>query len=140
MIENVGLFHSELVACGLQISGCDSSGNTHLISRPTPPEGVENWEDPTDSIIEAVKNAHSKSLSSDECLALQTLLTEELWTAYQNCRKQPIRAQRAERYKNECDPLYLKITEDAIKANTTPDYSEWLTLKDTIRSELPYPE
>ena len=127
-IMNVSLFHNELISVGLNISGCDSSGNVHLN------------EPDTNNLAPLVLAAHEQPLTSDECLALQAAITEEQWLAYCDCRKQPIRAQRAERYKNECDPLYLKITEDAIKANTTPDYSEWLTLKDTIRSELPYPE
>ena len=126
MIENVGLFHSELVAAGLSISGCDSSGNYHL----TQPD--EN------NIGPLVLAAHGMALTSDECLALQAAITEDAWLAYQDARKAPIRAKRAERYKHECDPVYLKITEDALKANTTPDYSEWLQLKENIRLELPY--
>ena len=126
--QNVSLFHNELISVGLNISGCDSEGNIHFLSPDT------------NNLAPLVLAAHEQPLTSDECLALQVAITEEQWLAYQDARKEPIRAKRAERYKNECDPLYLKITEDAIKANTTPDYSEWLTLKDTIRSELPYPE
>lgn len=123
---NISLLHNELVSVGLSISGCDSSGNVHLN------------EPDTNNLAPLVLAAHEKPLTSDECIALQAAITNEQWLAYGDCRKQPVRVNRAERYKNECDPLYLKITEDALKANTTPDYSEWLSLKENIRLELPY--
>ena len=123
---NTSIFHNELISVGLSISGCDSSGNIHLNSPDT------------NNLAPLILAAHEQPLTSDECLALQAAITEEQWLAYTEARKAPIRAKRAERYKNECDPLYLKITEDTLKANTTPDYSEWLSLKDSIRSELPY--
>jgi hypothetical protein len=47
---------------------------------------------------------------------------------------------RQRRFRDEADVLYLKITEEALVANTTPDYTEWLTLKATIRADLPYSE
>ena len=123
---DVLLFHNEVVSCGLNVSGVDASGNLGLLTPDT------------NNLAPLVLAAHEQPLTSDECLALQAAITEEQWLAYQDARKQPIRAMRAERYKTECDPLYLKITEDALKANTTPDYSEWLTLKENIRQELPY--
>ena len=126
MINNIGIFHNELTSVGLNISGCDSNG------------GIQFTQPDTNNIAPLVLAAHEQPLTSDECLALQAAITEQQWTAYQETRKEPIKAQRAERYKSECDPLYLKITEDALKANTTPDYSEWLTLKENIRLELPY--
>ena len=125
---NVSLLHNELISVGLSISGCSSDGTVHFI------------EPDTNNLAPLVLAAHEKPLTSDECLTLQAAITEEQWLAYQDARKAPIRAQRAERYKTECDPLYLKITEDALKANITPDYSEWLSLKENIRLELPYPE
>lgn len=41
--------------------------------------------------------------------------------------------------KLEVDPAYMKITEESIKANTHSDYSEWISIKDSIRLDLPYP-
>lgn len=120
--------HNECVACGLLISCCESDGTIQFL------------EPDSNNIAPLILSAHNKPLSSDECLALQSALTEDQWLAYQDARKAPVRAQRAERYRQEADPVYLKITEDAIKANTTPDYSEWVTIKDQIRTELPYPE
>ena len=152
-IENVGLFHSELVACGPSISGCSSDGTVHLLSRPTAPliegEPDPNWTDPTDSIIEAVKNAHGMALSSDECLTLQALLSEEQWTSYIAARQAPIKAQRAERYKNETDSLFLKCFESASLVEdgdyynckvAKTDFDGWKAAKQVIREELPYPE
>ena len=123
---NTLLFHNELVSCGLSISGCDSSGNIHFN------------EPDTANVAPLVLAAHEQHLSSDECLALQMALTEQQWLAYQDARKAPVRSQRAERYRQEADPIYLKATEDALINNTTPDYSEWLVIKAAIRSELPY--
>jgi hypothetical protein len=141
MLTHSGLIYNELISVGLNISGCDSSGNVSISSRPTCPEGQEEtWTDPTDSLVALCLAAHGQPLSSDECLALQAAITEEQWLAYTEARKAPVKAKRAERYKNECDPVYLKITEDALKANTTPDYTEWLQLKDAIRNDLPYSE
>ena len=45
---------------------------------------------------------------------------------------------RQRRFRTEADPLYLSITEQAIRNNTTPDYSVWVQMKDSIRAELPY--
>jgi hypothetical protein len=125
---NLSLLHNELTSVGLLISGCDSSGNIH-------------WNgEPNQELVDLVLATHGQLLTSDECLALQAAITEEQWISYTEARKAPIKAQRAERYKLECDPVYLKITEDALIANTTPDYSEWLQLKDSIRNDLPYSE
>ena len=144
MIENVSLFHNELVAAGLSINGCDSSGNVHLLSRPTAPlidgEPDPNWFDPTDSIIEAVKNAHGKASTSDECAALHALLSEEQWLACLEAKKAPVRDLRASRYTREADPIYLKAIEDGLINNTTPDLSGWLAIKAQIRADLPYEE
>jgi hypothetical protein len=136
---NISILHQELTSIGINISGCDSSGNVQISSRPTCPEGEElTWVDPTDNLVALVLVAHEQPLTSDECLALQNAVSEDTWLAYQECRKQPIRTQREFRYRTEADSLYLKITEDSIKNNTTPDYSPWILLKDTIRTELSY--
>lgn len=155
MIENTSLFHNELVSCGLSIGGCDSSGNVHISQRPSAPiidgEPDTNWSDPTDSIIALALAAHGQPLSSDECLALQALLTEEQWIAYQDCRKAPVRAMRAERYKSVTDPLFMAAMEESttlfdaveqvynVKVDKTK-WDLWLESKNAIREELPYPE
>jgi len=51
-----------------------------------------------------------------------------------------IRSLREKKFKEEADPLFLTITEDAIRLNITPDYSDWLLLKDSIREKFPYHE
>ena len=125
MITN---FHNELVAAGLDISGCGGDGSV-------------NWKGaPNELLAVLVWAAHEQLLTSTECLALQAAITNEQWLAYQDVRKAPIRQQREQRYKTECDSLYLTITENAIKTNTTPDYSSWITAKENIRTELPYEE
>lgn len=141
MIENVSLLHNELTSVGLSISGCDSSGNVSILSRPTCPEGEEEtWTDPTDNLVALCLAAHEQSLTSDECLALQAAISEDAWLAYQEARKAPVKAARAELYKSITDPLMLKALEDSIKNQTTPDYSGWVAKKDEIRLANPYPE
>ena len=46
---------------------------------------------------------------------------------------------RSEAFRTLADPLKLKIEEAAIRAGTTPDYTEWLEMKDHIRSLFPKP-
>lgn len=138
-IQNVGLFHSELVECGLSISGCSSDGTIHFLA---PDEN---------NIAPLVLAAHGQPLSSDECLALMAVLTEEQWLAYQDCRKAPIRAMRAERYKNETDALFMAAMEesttlfDAVEQvyNVRVDktkWDAWLSAKSEIRLANPYLE
>ena len=134
---NIQLFHNELISCGLSISGCDSSGNIHFLA---PDEN---------NIGPLVLAAHEQHLSSDECLALMAALTEEQWLAYQDCRKAPIRAQRAERYRSVTDPLFMAAMEESttlfdaveqvynVKVDKTK-WDLWLESKNTIRTELPY--
>jgi len=66
-----------------------------------------------------------------------------------DCRKNPVRAKRAERYKAETDALFLKAWENATLTKNGDYYvpqvpaaswDEWTTKKNTIRTELPYPE
>ena len=138
---NVSLLHTELTSIGLSISGCDSDGNVHISHRPTCPEGEElTWVDPTDNLVALVLAAHEQPLTSDECLALQSAISEDAWLAYQECRKQPVRSQRNARYKELADPVYLKAIEDGLRNNTEPNYEEWLGIKDGIRLANPYPE
>jgi hypothetical protein len=92
------------------------------------------------ALLELIVSAHEQLLTSTEALALQAAITNEQWLAYQEVRKVPIRQAREARYRTECDSLYLTITENALKAQTTPDYSEWVALKDSIREDLPYKE
>lgn len=151
-IQNVSIFHNELISCGLLISGCSSDGAVHISERPTAPlidgEPDPNWVDPTDSIIALALAAHGQPLSSDECVALQAALTEEQWLAYIEARKAPIRAMRAERYKSETDALFLKCFEDATVVEdgdyynckvAKTDFDGWKAAKQIIREELPYP-
>ena len=135
-IQNIGLFHSELVACGLPISGCSSDGTIHFLA---PDEN---------NIAPLVLAAHGQPLSSDECQALQAVLTEQQWLAYQEARKAPVRAMRAERYKIETDALFLKCFEDATVVEdgdyynckvAKTDFDGWKAAKQIIREELPYP-
>ena len=138
-MENILVLHEAMKAIGLSISGCSSDGTVHIASRPTCPEGEEaTWVDPTDTLVELCLAAHEKSLSSDECLALQQSVTELQWANYIAARQAPIKAQREARYRSEADPLYLKLVEEAAIANTTIDISSWLLLKAQIRNELPY--
>ena len=133
---NIQLFHNELISCGLSISGCDSSGNIHFLA---PDEN---------NIAPLVLAAHGQPLSSDECLALMAVLTESQWLAYQDARKAPIRQQRAERYKNECDAMFLKCFEEATLVEdgdyynckvAKANFDGWKAAKEIVRSELPYP-
>lgn len=154
-IENVGLFHSELVACGLSISGCSSDGTVHILSRPSAPlidnEPDPNWTDPTDSIIEAVKNAHNKLLSSDECLALKSLIGDEIFLNYVEARKEPVRNKRAEIFKSSTDSLLLAAMEESTVLFDTIEqtynvkvdkvkWDEWVAAKSVVRENNPYPE
>lgn len=136
-IQNVGLFHSELVSCGLKISGADSSGNIHFM------------EPDVNDIGPLVAAAHGQSLASDECLALQAAITEDQWNSYIAARQAPIKAQRAERYKNETDSLFLKCFEEATVVEdgdyynckvAKTDFDGWKAAKQVIREELPYEE
>lgn len=136
-IQNIGLFHSELVACGLPISGCSSDGTIHFLA---PDEN---------NIAPLVLAAHGQPLSSDECLALQAALTEEQWLAYQDARKAPVRAMRAERYKSVTDPLFMAAMEESttlfdaveqvynVKVDKTK-WDSWIQEKSKIREEFPY--
>jgi hypothetical protein len=125
---NTSHYYKELVSLNLYVVGCDSSGNIH-------------WNgEPNQELADLVVAAHGMPLTSVECLVLKSSITEQQWTSYVEARNAPIKSQRAERYRTEADPVYLKITEDALIANTTPDYSEWLQLKDAIRNDLPYSE
>lgn len=147
---NISLLHNELISIGLSISGCDSSGTVHISQRPTCPEGEElTWTDPTDNLVALCLAAHGQPLSSDECLALMAAITESQWLAYQDCRKAPIRSQRAERYKATTDSLFMAAMEESttlfdtaeqvynVKVDKTK-WDLWLESKNAIRAELPY--
>ena len=129
----------EYVACGIVCDGCDSDGNIHWLNEP-------NHE-----LAARILAAHGQPLSSDECQALQAVLTEQQWLAYQEARKAPVRAMRAERYRQEADPLILSSIESALAASTPTDgkyevvlpeesVTNWISVKNSIRVELPYGE
>ena len=125
------VFYSELYCCLNNIGGADADSRILWVEEPTENQLI---------IANAIITAHEKPLYSKECKSLQKLLTEEQWIAYQDARKQPIREQRAARYKNEADPVYLKAVEDSARDTKTLDISEWLKIKDKIRNDLPYPD
>lgn len=139
MIDDISQLHTELIASGLSISGCSSDGTIHFL---VPDEN---------NIAPLVLSAHGQPLSSGECLALMDALTEEQWIAYQDCRKAPVRAMRAERYKSVTDPLFMAAMEESttlfdaveqvynVKVDKTK-WDLWLESKNAIREELPYPE
>jgi hypothetical protein len=135
--ETTLLLHGELIACGLEISGCDSSGAIHFY---TPDEN---------NIAPLVSAAHGKSLDSKEALTLQAAISEERWLAYKDARNAFTRELRAIRYKNETDSLFFAIFENApltedsdgyiIKIPATA-YKKWVESKAVIRAELAYLE
>jgi hypothetical protein len=151
-IQNISLLHNEITSIGININGCSSDGTVQIASRPTCPEGEEEtWVDPTDTLVALVLAAHEQPLSSDECLALQAELSEDAWLAYTECRKAPIKQARAALYKDSTDPLLLSALETALKTATATNgeitvvlsetaTQEWLTAKDTVRTNNPYPE
>ena len=49
-----------------------------------------------------------------------------------------IRSLREKEFKRDADTLFLTITEEALRNNMAPDYTEWLALKDAIRAKFPY--
>jgi hypothetical protein len=120
---------SDLDALGIQCYGV-INGNLML----------ESEEDR--SIADAVCVAYNQLLDSDECLALQLLLTSEQWLAYLVARKTPIRLQREQRYRTETDPLRMKLDEDFTLGSSEwlARLEEWKSAKAKIREELPYPE
>jgi hypothetical protein len=132
--------HNELLCCGLNICGVGEGLNGFSVSW----SGTSNQ-----GLADLVIAAHEKSLTSDECLALQAAITDEQWLAYQDARKQPVREQRAIRYKNTTDALFMDCFEKAVLKDQGDTYScdvlkekfdLWRSNKDKIREELPYPE
>lgn len=151
---NTLLLINELTSLSIPISGCDSEGNISLlvpynkviqIDNGDGTFGSQTLDEPSDEYIrcttlcELVKAAHGKSLTSEAALALQAELSEAEWLAFVDVRKQPVRQARAARYASECDSLYLKLIEDSVVADTTPDLSTWVAAKNAIRAELVYP-
>ena len=133
---NILLLLNEINSVGLNANMCNSDGDINL----TEPDITD--------LVPLVLAAHGQPLSSDECLALQMALTEQQWLAYQDARKAPIRQQRAERYKNECDAMFLKCFEEATLVEdgdyynckvAKANFDGWKAAKEIVRSELPYP-
>jgi hypothetical protein len=134
---NISILHNELISVGLSISGCDSSGNISWLGEPN------------ESLAALVLAAHEQPLTSDECLALQAAVSEDAWVAYVEARKQPVRALRAARYKNETDAMFLKAFEESTRTEDgdlyilkvpKTNFDAWTAGKNIIRQELPYPE
>lgn len=135
MIENIKLLYDELVACGLAVVGIDGQDNVHF---------AQESESEISPLIIA---AHDKSLDSVECLALKQAISLDLWDAYVAARNAYIEEQRIQRYRNETDPLFMKVMEEAtvipdgdycqIKLPLTT-FQEWKANKEAIRAELPY--
>jgi hypothetical protein len=133
------ILHSELIACGLDISGCDSSGAIHFFS---PDEK---------NIAPLVLAAHSQSLESDEAKALQAAISEEQWSAYKNARNALAKAFRQAQYSQTCDPIILTALENGLTTATTTtgkitvklvenDVKAWLAAKENVRNLIPCPE
>lgn len=135
--ETTLLLHGELVACGLEISGCDSSGAIYFVAPDK------------NNIAPLVSAAHGKSLDSNEVLTLRAAISEGQWSAYKDARNAFTRELRTIRYKNETDPLFFAIFENAplvedsdgyiIKIPVTA-YKKWVESKELIRAELAYLE
>ncbi|MGC8602342.1 MAG: hypothetical protein ACP5VS_01495 [Desulfomonilaceae bacterium] len=133
------ILHGELIACGLDISGCDSSGAIYFLS---PDEK---------NIAPLVLAAHDQPLESDEAKALQAAISEEQWSAYKNARNALVKAFRQAQYSQNCDPIILTALEDSLVTATTTtgkitvklpenDVKTWLAAKENVRNLMPCPE
>ena len=132
---NISVLHDELSSVGLAISGCDSSGNVHLL------------EPDTNNLVPLVLAAHEQLLTSTECLTLKDAITNEQWLAYQEVRDAPMRQAREAKYREMADALLFKAIETAtqvVEGKTVTlvfdkaDLDAWKTTKEAIRVELPY--
>jgi len=139
MSVDTNRFNQELLAVGLNISGCDSSGNVTFASPDV------------NGIAPLVLAAHQQSLASAQCAALQAAVTSTQWTAYQAARKVTVAQQREALYKAQTDPMLLASFESTAGAQdvvingqsyrcpSTAGLSAWQAAKDAIRATLPYP-
>jgi hypothetical protein len=127
------LYHTILLKLGLDILS-------------TKPNGSVEWiGEPNEELAALVFASLDKSLSSEECLALQTYLggaEDPRWIAYVECRKQPIRQQREARYREETDSFRSNIDEfyEVGSEEWAAAMGVWKTAKQGIRDELPYPD
>ncbi len=130
MDVDTGRFYQELTAVGLNIAGCDSSGNVSLTSPDT------------NGLAPLVLAAHGLPLASAQGLALQAVVTTAQWTAYQNARNVTIQQQRADAFEQQTDPMRLKLDEDFVPGTDgwNAGLAAWKAAKAAIRAELPYPE
>ncbi len=96
-----------------------------------------------EELVNLVVAAQGKVDGAEEITALKNYLGAESneWAAYVEARKAPIRVQRAIRYKDETDPMRLKMDEDYTPGSTewNAALEEWKTAKDLIRADLIYP-
>jgi hypothetical protein len=94
-------------------------------------------------ITALVVAAHDKQDGDSEIADLKTHLGAESdeWTAYVEARKTPISEQRQARYRDETDPMRLKIDEDYTPGSQewNSALEDWKTAKNQIREDLPYP-
>jgi hypothetical protein len=106
-------------------------------------DGVPIVVEQDQEIATLVVAAHDKQDGDSEIADLKTHLGAESdeWVAYVDARKAPIREQRQARYRDETDPMRLKIDEDYTPGSQ--DWSsaleDWKTAKNQIREDLPYP-
>ncbi len=133
------LLHGELIACGLNVLGCDSSGAIHFFSLD------EN------NIAPLVLAAHGQSLESKEALTLQAAISQEQWSAYKNARNALVKAFRQAQYSQTCDPIILAALENGLATATTTtgkitvklaesDVKAWLAAKENVRNLIPCPD
>lgn len=163
---NIENLHNELTSLSIPISGCDSEGNVNLLMSRNKVIQIDNGDgtfgsqtldEPSEEFVRAnllismVLNAHGKALTSAECLALQQECSEAEWLAFTECRKNPIRQQRAALYSQTTDALFMAAMEESttlfdaveqvynVKVDK-PKWDEWLAEKENIRTNNPYPE
>ncbi|MFC1835870.1 hypothetical protein ACFL2Q_14325 [Thermodesulfobacteriota bacterium] len=139
MVNDPAQLAEESKAVGVSVESCGSDG------------GVQHAGDQT--LVDLIVAAHNETLTSTEAVALKDYLGDKSqeWTDYQEARKTLVKQERAVRYKVETDSLILKALENGTKTETAggteyqiavakSEWDEWLTTKDTIRAELPYPD
>lgn len=106
-------------------------------------DGVPDVPEDQQELASLVVAAADKQDGDPEIDALKNALgaESEEWAAYVETRKAPIREQRQARYKNETDPMYLKIDEDhtPLSVEWEGALQDWRNAKNQIREDLPYP-
>jgi hypothetical protein len=106
-------------------------------------DGIPDVSEDQAELANLVVAAHDKQDGDSETTALRNHLGAESdeWAAYVEARKTPIREQRQTRYRDETDPMRLKIDEDYASGSQewNSALEAWKTAKNQIRADLPYP-